>query len=157
MKTKISLLSFLILLIGLAVYSYQNLPTTLPTTKEEKSDVVVYQSKTCGCCKKWVKHLAENGFKVKSVLVDDMSEIKNHLGIPHKLSSCHTATIDGYLVEGHVPATAIKKMLKERSNVKGISVPGMPIGSPGMEANYVESYDVVSFMDDGTQNIFARY
>lgn len=153
MKTRISLLSFFAMVLGLAVYSFQN----LPIAQGKQSEMVVYQSKTCGCCKKWVKHLVDNGFKVKSVLLDDVSEIKTKFGIPQKLFSCHTATINGYLVEGHVPATAIKKTLKDRPKVKGISVPGMPIGSPGMEANYVESYDVISFMNDGTQNIFARY
>ena len=146
-------MSFIAMVLGLAVYSFQN----LPTSQEKQSEMVVYQSKTCGCCKKWVKHLADNGFNVNSVLLDDVSETKNKHGIPQKLSSCHTATINGYLVEGHVPAKAIKKMLKGRPKVKGISVPGMPIGSPGMEANFVESYDVISFMNDGTQNIFVRY
>lgn len=153
MKTKITLLSFFVIVVGLAVYSFQN----FPNVQEKQSEMVVYQSKTCGCCRKWIKHLADNGFKVKSVMLDDVSETKTKLGIPQKLTSCHTATIDGYLVEGHVPASAIKKMLKERPKVKGISVPGMPIGSPGMEGDYVDSYDVISFTNDGTQNVFSRY
>lgn len=137
----------------MAVYSFQN----FWPAQEQLSEMVVYQSKTCGCCKKWVQHLVDNGFNVKSVILDDVSETKAKLGIPQKLASCHTATIDGYLVEGHVPASAIKKMLKERPKVKGISVPGMPIGSPGMEADHVESYNVISFTNNGTQNIFERY
>lgn len=141
------------MVLGLGIYSFQH----LPTTQKKQSEMVVYQSKTCGCCKKWVKHLVDNGFNVKSVMLDDVSETKTKLGIPQKLSSCHTATIDGYLVEGHVPASAVKKMLKERPEIKGISVAGMPLGSPGMEVDYVESYNVISFTNDGSQNIFASY
>lgn len=153
MRLKIGLLPFFAIVVGLVGYIFQNFTSDF----KSKSEMIVYQSKTCGCCKKWVKHLTDDGFKVKSVLLDDVSETKTKLGIPQKLSSCHTATINGYLVEGHVPASAIKKLLKDRPEVQGISVPGMPIGSPGMESSHVEAYNVISFTEDGTQKIFAQY
>lgn len=116
--------------------------------------IVVYQSPTCGCCKKWVKHLEDHGFNVKSKLVSDVTDVKMKFGLPMKLASCHTAMIDGYIVEGHVPAKAIEKLLKEKPSIKGISVPGMPMGSPGMEGFHKENFDVVSFKENGEESVF---
>ncbi|WP_408095554.1 DUF411 domain-containing protein [Peredibacter sp. HCB2-198] len=120
----------------------------------ETSEIVVYQSRTCGCCKKWVKHLENAGLKVRSVLLDDVGPIKRELNIPNNLSSCHTAKVGKYVVEGHVPASAIKKLLAEKPAVKGLSVPGMPMGSPGMEGSYSEPYDVLTFDGHGNNKVF---
>ncbi len=95
------------------------------------TDVTVYKSPTCGCCEKYVNYLRENGFAVKAINENDMYTIKKQYGVSH-LASCHTALIDGYVIEGHVPVSAIRKLLKEKSTIIGISAPGMPMNSPGM-------------------------
>lgn len=119
------------------------------STKSSKvaaaNEIVVYQSRTCGCCKKWVSHLQNNGFQVKSEYVDDVNEVKLKHNLPMNLASCHTGIIDGYIVEGHVPADDIKKLLSVKPRVKGIAVPGMPMGSPGMEGSYKEPFEVITF------------
>ena len=131
---------------------------------EEKSDSVsdlpivqVYKSPTCGCCSKWVAHLEANGFKVEATDVNDMSLIKRSYGIPGALASCHTAVVGDYLVEGHVPAEDIVQLLKQKPAIKGIAVPGMPIGSPGMEGSNPEAYDVVSFKANGETEVFSSH
>lgn len=117
----------------------------------------VYKSPTCGCCQKWIDYLKKNGFEVESKDETQMDAVKKKLGVPVNLSSCHTAVIDGYIVEGHVPAEAIQRLLKERPKVRGLSVPGMPIGSPGMEqGDTVEHYDVVTFDSKGKTKVFLK-
>src|SRR5262245_37331396 len=96
--------------------------------------ITVYKDPNCGCCSIWVEHLRKNGFEVTVQEPGNMVEIKRKLGVPTYLQSCHTAVIDGYTIEGHVPAAEIHRLLKERPNAKGLTVPGMPLGSPGMEA-----------------------
>ncbi len=127
------------------------------SNKVSAKEIVVYQSRTCGCCKKWVKHLEENGYSVKSEFMEDVTEVKHHLKLPMNMASCHTAVIDGYIVEGHVPATAIKKLLSERPAIKGIAVPGMPMGSPGMEGSYKEAYDVLAFDEKGNVESYMNF
>lgn len=119
---------------------------------------VIHSDPLCGCCGAWVEHLAEAGFPVEVRETSEMNRIKARLGVPGDLASCHTAEIDGYIVEGHVPADAIKRLLAERPDARGLSVPGMPIGSPGMEVPGVEDdiYDVILFGPSG-QSAFARY
>lgn len=122
-------------------------------------EVVVYKSPTCGCCDGWIDHLRENGFRVRAVdLVqyDDMAAKKRQAGVPADLGSCHTAMVDGYAVEGHVPAHVIERLLRERPAVKGVAVPGMPIGSPGMEGPNPERYQVIAFEEDGSRSVFAE-
>jgi len=94
--------------------------------------ITVYKTPSCGCCVKWVEYLQKEGFEVKSVNRDDLAPIKQRAGVPPAMSSCHTALVDGYVVEGHVPAQAIRKLLQERPDTRGLSVPGMPANSPGM-------------------------
>ena len=120
------------------------------------TDVVVYKSPTCGCCSKWVKHMKDNGFNVKSKNVSNLSQVRQSHGVRRKLQSCHTAIVDGYVVEGHVPADVIKRLLKERPAVKGIAVPGMPAGSPGMEVGYKQPYKVLTFDKDGRTEVYTR-
>lgn len=119
--------------------------------------VQVYKSPTCGCCSKWVSHLEEHGLKVKATDVNDIYLIKRSYGIPPALASCHTAVVGDYLVEGHVPAEDIIQLLKQKSAIKGIAVPGMPIGSPGMEVGDPESFDVVTFDSAGEREIFSSH
>lgn len=117
--------------------------------------VTVYKSPSCGCCTKWVGHLKQNGFKVKITNMPNVAPMKDRLGVPGGLGSCHTAVVDGYIVEGHVPADVIHRLLTERPDVTGIAVPGMPIGSPGMEGPNPQSYDIVAFTKDGQQHVYA--
>lgn len=126
-------------------------------SQAEDHQITVYKSPTCGCCKKWVSHLEENGFKVETVDMHDLSMIKSMSGINPKLSSCHTARVDGYTVEGHVPADDIKRLLEERPHVKGLAVPGMPMGSPGMEGPRKDAYDVLAFGEDEQTTVFASH
>ena len=108
----------------------------------------VYKLSTCGCCASWVQHLEANGFATRVMNLDNLSEIKAAHNVPGPAQSCHTATVDGYVIEGHVPAADVRRLLEERPAVLGLAVPGMPIGSPGMEVPNVKPspYDVVSFV-----------
>ena len=133
---------------------------TVSSTSTETAlaaEITVYKSPTCGCCAKWVEHLEANGFTVNTEDVADISRVKSELGIPSELASCHTAIIDGYLVEGHVPAQSIKRLLAERPQVAGLAVPGMPTGSPGMEGPNPQRYDVVAFDAAGGRRVFESY
>ena len=121
-------------------------------------DIVVYKSQTCDCCNAWVEHLEKNGFIVEAHNQQNMNLIKLQLGgVPRNLQSCHTAKIGDYIVEGHVHADQITRMLKEKPDIKGLSVPGMPMGSPGMEGYRNDAYDVLAFNDDGSFAIYASY
>ncbi len=114
----------------------------------------------CGCCEKWADHLQAAGFEVKVEEVSDLSRIKAKYGIRPHLETCHTAVVDGYVIEGHVPAASVKRLLEERPRIAGIVVPGMPIGSPGMEEGPVEGYvhyNVLTFDNEGRTAIYDRY
>ena len=123
-----------------------------------KPQMTVYKSATCGCCEKWVEHMRANGFEVKAINVDDIDKVKKERGVPDAAASCHTATVNGYLVEGHVPADAVLKMLKEKPAIAGIAVPGMPIGAPGMEMpnGQKEPYSIVSFDKAGKTAVYQK-
>ena len=121
------------------------------------TEVTVYKSPTCGCCNAWIKHLEANGFAVRAHNVNDLDAYKRRHGVTPQLAACHTALVDGYVVEGHVPAADIKRLLAERPKVKGIAVPGMPMGSPGMEGPIKEPYSTVTFDDAGRTTIYARH
>jgi hypothetical protein len=119
--------------------------------------VTVYKSPTCGCCKAWVDHMREAGFTVVAIDTNDVSGIKHQHGVTGDLGSCHTALVGGYVLEGHVPAADVKRLLAERPKVTGLAVPGMPMGSPGMEGMYSDKYDVVAFDRSGGRSVFASY
>lgn len=119
--------------------------------------VNVVKSPTCGCCTAWVRHLRESGFRVRTTDADDLTGTKRELGVPRDLWSCHTATVDGYVVEGHVPASDLRRLLEERPAVEGLAVPGMPVGSPGMEGDSPEAYEVVAFGGEAGRSVFARH
>jgi hypothetical protein len=123
----------------------------------ELESITVYKSPTCGCCSQWVRHLQDNGFKVEAINRSDMNDVKSEAGVPRQLASCHTAVIGGYVIEGHVPATDIKRLLKERPDVAGLTVPGMPMGSPGMEGHRKDRYEVLTFTRSGDTTTFSRY
>ena len=130
---------------------------TASTTLLASPVISVYKSPTCGCCSAWVDHLKENGFEVKSYNSNDMGGIKQRLGVTPELASCHTAMVDGYVLEGHVPARDIKRLLEQRPKVTGLTVPGMPMGSPGMEGDRVDKYDVLTFDKAKNTEVFTRY
>ncbi|MFO7764164.1 MAG: DUF411 domain-containing protein [Wenzhouxiangellaceae bacterium] len=131
-------------------------PPAAPDSDEAK--LVVHHDPNCGCCGKWIEHMERNGFAVEAILETDMNAVKRELGVPENLPSCHTATIDGYVIEGHVPAADVQKLLADRPDAKGLSVPGMPLGSPGMEYNNQrQAYDVVLFDDSGNMSVFNHY
>ncbi|WP_413160749.1 DUF411 domain-containing protein [Capilliphycus salinus ALCB114379] len=121
-------------------------------------NITVHRSPTCGCCKAWVQHLEANGFQTTDIVTEDVAAVKQEYGIPNELTSCHTAVIDGYAIEGHVPAADIKRLLAEKPQVSGLAVPQMPIGSPGMESgNIKEPFAVLSFGEDGGVKTFNQY
>jgi hypothetical protein len=146
-----SLFSMGVLLAGLLAGGAVMLVTP-PAVAEE---IVVYKSPTCGCCKKWVQHMRENGFDVKVHEQYNGTPVKEELGVPRQLRSCHTARVGGYVIEGHVPADLVKKLLEEKPEVAGLAVPGMPMGSPGMEGFRKDPYDVVSFTTGGRTAVYA--
>lgn len=120
--------------------------------------MTVYKTKTCGCCGKWVEHLRANGFTVNVKEVEGTEEIRRQFGVPDKLASCHTGVIAGYAIEGHVPAAEVQRLLKEKPKAKGISVPGMPLGSPGMEqGGRQDTYFVLLFDDKGEYKEYQKY
>lgn len=119
--------------------------------------IIVYKSPTCGCCRKWVDHVEENGFAVVTHDLDDLSSTKRELGVPAGRVSCHTATVRGYTIEGHVPADLIRKLIAESpAGVRGLAVPGMPAGSPGMEGLFAQEYDVLAFDAEGNVEVYAH-
>ncbi|MDZ4792127.1 MAG: DUF411 domain-containing protein [Hyphomicrobiales bacterium] len=128
----------------------------VPAHGGEKLKITIYKSPTCGCCQKWADHLAAAGFATELINRGGITALKTEWGVPETLHSCHTGKIEGYIIEGHVPASAITRLLAERPQAAGLAVPGMPIGSPGMEGGEPEAYDVVLFGKDN-QKAFARY
>jgi hypothetical protein len=131
--------------------------TAMAQSAEKPVPVTVYKTATCGCCAKWNDHLRTHGFDVTSNDVEytALESIKEKHGVPNKMRSCHTALVGDYVVEGHVPADVIRKLLKEQPKVLGIAVPGMPMGSPGMEGFRKDAYDVLTFDAQGGAAVFA--
>lgn len=121
--------------------------------------VEVFKSASCGCCGKWIEHMKASGFDVRATNVEDMTTVKGAYRVPEALMSCHTATVNGYAIEGHVPAWEVRRLLKERPPVSGIAVPGMPAGSPGMETpgTKAQPFNVMSFDKQGNTRVYARY
>ena len=119
--------------------------------------VTVYKSPSCGCCAKWVEHLIQNGFQVRTHNVADVSAERQRLGMPSQYSSCHSAKVGRYAVEGHVPAADIKRLLREKPDAVGLAVPSMPPGSPGMESDKPVPYDTLLVQRNGTYRIFSRH
>jgi hypothetical protein len=128
----------------------------LATQQGAAADMVVYKSPTCGCCDKCVKHIEDAGFTVDVENRRDLSPVKRELGVPGRMQSCHTAKVGDYIVEGHVPADVVKRMLGEKPDIKGLAVPGMPMGSPGMEGPRKDPYNVMAIGQDGQVQVYER-
>lgn len=133
------------------------LGVVLPGMAQPLPVVDVYKSPQCGCCKAWAEHLQKNGFTVVLHDVGDVPAARKKLGMPNQFGSCHTAKIGRYLVEGHVPAADIKRLLKEHPSAIGLAVPAMPPGSPGMESDRSVPYDTLLIMADGDAKVFAHH
>lgn len=127
------------------------------SAQAEATEITVYKSPTCGCCNGWIDHLKAAGFSVAAHNRDDMAEIKHERGVPKALGSCHTAEVEGYVIEGHVPPGDIQRLLQTKPKVAGLAVPGMPIGSPGMEGPNPETYEVLEFKENGESAVFATH
>lgn len=128
-------------------------------TARPSSDLAVYKSPTCGCCGAWVEHMTGAGFRARVFEVADPGAVRRAQGIPEPLASCHTAVIGGYVLEGHVPAEDVRRLLEERPDALGLAVPAMPLGSPGMETpdGRRELYDTLLILKGGGTRIFARH
>lgn len=130
----------------------------LTSFAQQKPVVSVFKSPTCGCCSLWVDHMKANGFDVKVQDVEDIAAVKEKLGVAPEISSCHTSQVGGYVIEGHVPAVVVQRLLKERPKVAGLAVPGMPAGSPGMEvpSGLKQPYAILTFDKTGKTSVYER-
>ena len=157
---------YLVILMALVVASF-----AFPVHAQQTANVIehrfdqptrpkisIYRSESCGCCTKWGEYIEAEGFPIQDKVVNDMDVFKQANGITPELASCHTAVVEGYVVEGHVPASSINKMLDERPDIRGLTAPGMPMGSPGMETAGIkaEPFDVLAIANDGTTTIFDQ-
>jgi hypothetical protein len=146
------------------VSNYQLISTTSVWDKDTESysgkrEITVYRSPSCGCCGGWIEHMQKHGFKIKEdIKTDEMEAIKQKYNLPKDLGSCHTAIIDGYVMEGHIPADDIKRFLKQKPKFAGLAVPGMPLGTPGMESgNRKQPFTIVAFDKKGEVEVFQEY
>jgi len=145
-------------LMSLSLNLTANESQALSVDQAEPIEIEVYRSPTCGCCSKWIKHLQENNFVVKDFVTNDVQLIKDKYAVPGEMASCHTAVVNGYVVEGHVPAADIKQLLTVKPKVIGISVPGMPVGTPGMDmGGRKDPYQVVSFDEEKSIKVVNSY
>jgi hypothetical protein len=161
-STSVAFAAAVAALVGAAAYAGSaRLQPDLQAAQQKPAGplVEVFKSPTCGCCALWVEHMRKSGFNVRTTDVNDLSEIKKTRGVPGEVQSCHTAVVNGYVVEGHVPPADVHRMLKEKPAIAGIAVGGMPIGSPGMESPYVkaEPYNVMAFDKNGATRVFATH
>ena len=166
MKRRLQAFCLRWLLVGLMAFNVSLGVQTTAIASELSGDAVlsanptitVYRSPSCGCCGKWIDHLREHGFQVDEQVTEDMDTIKQQYGIPEEMASCHTAIANGYAIEGHVPAADVQRLLTEQPAVAGIAVPGMPMGSPGMDMGETqEAFTVFSFDEAGTATAFQEY
>lgn len=128
---------------------------TLFARRARADEIVVYKNLGCSCCEKWIQHLRGAGFRVTEHELADVTPLKKKYGVPTSMYSCHTGLVRGYVIEGHVPADLVQRLLKEQPAVVGLAVPGMPAGSPGMEGAQKERYEVLAFTRSGEQSTFA--
>lgn len=152
MKSIVATLGFILAAAALAAGVGVAISAQKPVTVE------VYKTATCGCCALWVKHLEANGFATRVTEMEDLTAVKKQHGVPAKVTSCHTAVVDGYAIEGHVPAADVRRLLKQRPAIAGLGVPGMPLGSPGMEfGDTQQPYDVLAFDQSGATKVYSSY
>ena len=145
-----------ILVLGLSLVVVGVIGVNLLHGRQGQPRMVVYKSATCGCCVKWAEQMAEAGFDVVTRDVQSMRTVKQQHGVPRTAESCHTAIVEGYVIEGHVPAVYLKHLLEEGPDLKGLAVPGMPIGSPGMEGPNPQSYNVLAISHDQQTSVYAH-
>ncbi len=129
--------------------------TTEPVVSATGDTIEVWKDANCGCCKHWVEHMEKHGFTVVVHDTPNLTPVKQKYGVGADLASCHTGVVRGYTVEGHVPADLVRKMIDEKPKIAGLAVPGMPMGSPGMEGGMKENYDIISFTTDGGRKVYA--
>jgi hypothetical protein len=139
-----------VIITGLGAIVGWRAPSPAPPT------VTVYKSASCGCCNSWVEHLRSTGFAVTAYNTDDLGSVMTSMGVPAQLGSCHTARVGDYVIEGHVPADLIRKLLAEHPAILGLAVPGMVTGSPGMEGPNPRHYDVIAWTREGKTSVYAR-
>lgn len=157
MSNKIKIFSSAILVLAVSIYigfSFSNKDAIAAT---DDNEIMVYKSPTCGCCEKWVSHLERDGFNVTSKNMQNMDPIKKTIGVQRQYQSCHTAKIGKYFIEGHVPAADIKKLLNNKPGIKGLSVPGMVTGSPGMEGARKDPYNVLAIDTNNNYSVYSSY
>ncbi|MBY0401890.1 DUF411 domain-containing protein [Myxococcota bacterium] len=148
-----------VLVIGLALSVVAGIALGCRNAASGTSTIEVYKTATCGCCTKWIDHLEAAGFEVEATDLPDLASLKREKEVPAELVSCHTAVVDGYVIEGHVPAEDITRLLEERPAITGLAVPEMPLGSPGMEhpdPSRHQPFDVMAFGRDGVR-VFASH
>jgi hypothetical protein len=132
-------------------------PATKPAA-QALPQLVVFKTPTCGCCTKWVEYMEKNGFTAKVTNMPDLSAVKEQNGVTQRLSSCHTTLVGGYVIEGHVPAEDVRRLLKEKpAGIAGLAAPGMPAGSPGMDVPNTPSYDIIAFDKAGKTSVYATH
>jgi len=154
LKRKMALGAGSIVVIGLATTAW----LTFGNSSAQGAEITVYKTPSCGCCSDWADYLKANGFKVHVQVAQNLAAINAALGVPADLQNCHTGVVDGYAIMGHVPAEDIQRLLTEKPQATGLAVPGMPIGSPGMEQGLThQSYNTVLFAKTGTQGIWAAH
>lgn len=155
MRTPARAIGIMAVLVAAATAAARPGPTTRPF--RSLPAVTVYKDATCLCCASWVTHMRNHGFATTAIDRTDMPAVKDSLGVPAALRSCHTAVVGGYIIEGHVPAELIERLLAARPvHVRGLAVPGMVTGSPGMEGPHPQAYDVIAFDQDGTTHVYAH-
>lgn len=142
-----------------ALFWPKNESEPMQQVASDKMEVIMYKNEGCQCCTKWADHMNEEEFAVIEKPIPNLYEVKQEQGIPRELASCHTALVDGYVVEGHVPVEDVQRLLKERPDAIGLSVPGMPIGSPGMEVpgREADKFDVLLIAKDGSTSVYASH
>ncbi|KEI70943.1 DUF411 domain-containing protein [Endozoicomonas elysicola] len=146
-NTKAIVLGMTLLLNSVAGYAADKFPM-----------IMTYKSPTCGCCSEWIKHMEDNGFQVMAHDVQDMGKYKQKANLPYGTGSCHTSFVGGYAIEGHVPASDVVRLLTEKPDFRGITVPGMPMGSPGMEyGDQKDAYQTIAYKKDGSMSVFASH
>lgn len=157
-STRRSVLQISLVGVGVAIMS----PSLLAAIGTAAPTITVWKTPSCGCCHEWISHLQKNGFNVVANNVDDTSAIRKRFGFPDQYGSCHTAKLGEYVIEGHVPAGDIRKLLQDKPQARGLAVPGMPLGSPGMEgtgrfSGTRHAYNVLLVLNDGQARVFKSY
>ncbi len=142
-----------ILFVLVVAFLVQNVWTVV-----QAKEITVYKSRFCGCCSNWTRYMNDNGFNVTEKPVENVASLKKKFGIPQHLSSCHTAVVEGYVLEGHVPVSDLRRLLKERPDIRGLAVRGMPTGAPGMEqGNRKDDFRVIAIRKDGSTFVYSSH